>query len=48
MQISEKGLRQILEHHNPEDPLKNVLWTTDYRRELPIRGFNDPEPVTIP
>jgi long-chain-fatty-acid--CoA ligase ACSBG len=35
--ISAGGLNKLCEIHDPKEPLKNVLWTTDYKLELPIK-----------
>ncbi|CAD8161832.1 unnamed protein product [Paramecium octaurelia] len=48
MQISEKGFYRILNSYDQNDPRKHVDWTTDFTRELPIRGIVDPMPITIP
>lgn len=37
MYISPEGLQKLASVFDPKDPLKNVLWTADYRLELPIR-----------
>lgn len=38
--------------YDSKDPLKNVLWTTNYRLELPIRvrksGPGSEAPITLP
>jgi len=35
--ISEDGLKKLEKIYDPKEPTKHVLWTNDYRVELPIR-----------
>ena len=50
--ISEEGMKQLLKEFDAKDPLKNVLWTTNYKMELPIRvkrsGPGSEIPITLP
>jgi long-chain-fatty-acid--CoA ligase ACSBG len=36
LQISAEGMAQLLKKRSDEDPLKNVIWATDPRVELPV------------
>ena len=35
-QISLEGLNKLVASYDSKEPLRNVLWTTDYSVELPI------------
>lgn len=37
LHISAEGLHSIIQSFDPACPERNFLWTTDFRRELPIR-----------
>ena len=49
--ISEEGMKHILKAFDPMDPLKNIIWTTNYRMELPLRirksGAGSEIPITL-
>lgn len=49
--ISDEGRNKMKKAYDPEDPYKNVLWTTDYKMELPIKmreeGPNKRKPLTL-
>lgn len=34
--ISPEGLANIAKNFDPQDPAKNIIWTTDIKAELPI------------
>ncbi|CAD8081672.1 unnamed protein product [Paramecium primaurelia] len=50
--ISEEGMKHILQTFDPKDPHKNILWTTNYKMELPLRirksGSGSEIPITLP
>lgn len=52
MYISEEGMKHILSIFDPNDPHKNILWTTNYKMELPLRirkyGSGSEVPITLP
>lgn len=52
MYISDDGMKHILSVFDPKDPNKNILWTTNYRMELPLRvrksGAGSEVPITLP
>ena len=49
--ISREGMEYINQNFDPKVPERNVLWTTDYRREIPLRldktgpGAETPETI---
>lgn len=34
--ISPEGMAQIAKNFDPNEPSKNIIWTTDIKAELPI------------
>lgn len=34
--ISPEGLKRLAKLHDPQEPSRHLLWTTDYTVELPI------------
>jgi len=36
LQISPEGLSKLASRFDPNEPLRHIVWTTDYTMELPI------------
>lgn len=51
LQISSQGLQTLTKITDPQDPVKNLVWTTDPRVELPIliakEGAGSVSPITV-